>query len=483
MKDIPGVIQPLESVVQIPILSPYFFIGSFVETFNLANTIGEKETKTFRITFPDRNYLFICDKNLLKEYFVTKGHDFTKPKHDYDLMNVFGKNILTALNDEEWKRHHNVCYHAVDNNSLEYMCKVAVESTDLLFSKKWDIILNENNNKGFELDVSDYTDVTLDILGKTAFDLDFGVFSDAKDGKEFRKAIEVLLFKGLVIRKIFTNETIQKIVYKITGVDKDYKLISDTLDKIIKKRHEELENGTGDIDRCDLLSSLVKANFKQEDDKSKLTNEELKSNAFIFLLAGHETTATTLQWITYELAKNQDIQNKARKILDEMIGTNNPTPEDYNNDVLVYLKCIMLETLRLHPPIYAVAKDAKKNVTLSGKFKIPKDTLVVAHIYATNRNDKYWDNPDTFNPDRFLEKEFRQKSESNFTFIPFAMGTRKCLGFEFSQKETCMLLAKMLQKYQFILLNDESNEKDRITPKTTITTRPHGLRVLVKRRD
>ncbi|KAL9643365.1 hypothetical protein ABK040_014818 [Willaertia magna] len=116
----------------------------------------------------------------------------------------------------------------------------------------------------------------------------------------------------------------------------------------------------------DLLSLLVEANAQEG---GLLTQQEIKSNAAIFALAGHETTSTLLQWTTYQLSKHPEMQKKAREELDRvLIDKRRPTYEDYGN--LNYINAIIAETLRYHPPVGAVIKTAKKDVKIDGSAEI-----------------------------------------------------------------------------------------------------------------
>ncbi|KAF0973308.1 hypothetical protein FDP41_008515 [Naegleria fowleri] len=153
---------------RIPFLSPYYYLGSSDLLQKIIKEKGDPETKTFRTTLPDRNVLFVSDKNMLKEMMVTKSNNFEKPKLSYELLNIFGESILTCLNNETWKKHFKVCSPGFSPVNLQFMCKVAVKSCDLLF-EKWEQELKRQQGatqKMIMLQVEHYSDATLDILGK-----------------------------------------------------------------------------------------------------------------------------------------------------------------------------------------------------------------------------------------------------------------------------------------------------------------------------
>ena len=275
VKDIPGCWQYFFSPVKIPFFAPYFYMGNTEETIKLVKQFGDKETKIVRISMVDRNTIFIVHPDMLKEYFLTKANTFEKPEFVYQMFNVYGENILSALNTESWKKHFRVCSPAFSSKNLEYMCKVATQSSELLF-QRWDKGIKEN--KPFILPLGNFSDVTLDILGKAAFGVDFGVFSTDAEGTKLREAMENVINYGVIVRRFVGDKSIfYPLINKILGLDKAIKFCGDKLDEIIKQRKEIIKKDGIDNVTQDILSLLVEANMLEK----LLTDDELKSNAFI----------------------------------------------------------------------------------------------------------------------------------------------------------------------------------------------------------
>ncbi|KAL9653414.1 hypothetical protein ABK040_002050 [Willaertia magna] len=478
LKHIPGTWQVAFTPFKIPIISNHVYLGDQQTRDSLAQKYGDPETGTLRLTVYYGNSVSFSDPKLLKEIFTSKGSYFDKPWFVYEGFNIFGVNILSALDNETWKKHHKVCAPAFSIKNLEHVCETAVNSMDLLIERKWKVELKNKKEEGFLMDLGDYSDVTLDVLGKAGFGIDLSIFTEDPEGRKFRIALETFVSLGVIVRRfLFEYPLLLNITEQVLGLSKKNQLVSDRLDEIINKRQEELKKGDG-MDHNDLLSLLVEANNQE---KGLLTQQEIKSNAAIFALAGHETTSTLLQWLTYELAKHPEVQAKARREIDQVLKNKRaPTYDDIGK--LNYIDAIILEGLRQHPPVPSIFKVAKKDVQI-GKFKLPKDTLIALLIYSVNRSEKLWENPTAFNPDRFIDPEVRQKIQHDFTWIPFSMGSRKCIGFQFALFEAIMMLARILQFYEFHLLNDESKEEDKIHEVTFVTVRPGNLRVLVKERQ
>ncbi|XP_054161002.1 uncharacterized protein LOC128959081 [Oppia nitens] len=179
-----------------------------------------------------------------------------------------------------------------------------------------------------------------------------------------------------------------------------------------------------------------------------ITEEEMMAQAWVFFVAGYETTATTLTFATYELALNPDIQEK---LYDEVI-----TAIDAKGDIdydllsrLPYLDAVISETLRLHPPAVVLSRLASQDYKLGNTgITIKKGQRVEIPIYAVHHSEEYYDQPFSFIPDRFLP-ENRHKVKP-YTYIPFGAGPRNCIGMRFALMEAKLCLAQVVKRYRFV---------------------------------
>ena len=196
VKHIPGSWQFFVTLKKRFLISPFFYFGSHQAIKKLTEESGD-EQKTVRIAMYDRNIVSISDKDHLKEVLVSKGGVFTKSAKLYQVFNTFGENILSALDssDESWKKHHKVCAPAFSSKNLEYMTTVASNSMDLIRSTKWDKEIEQakkRGERGIVFDANaDFSDVTLDVLGKAGFGIDLAIFDDKNPaGRLFRRSLE-----------------------------------------------------------------------------------------------------------------------------------------------------------------------------------------------------------------------------------------------------------------------------------------------------
>ncbi|OLF15940.1 cytochrome P450 [Actinophytocola xanthii] len=195
----------------------------------------------------------------------------------------------------------------------------------------------------------------------------------------------------------------------------------------------EIENrrGTGVADREDILSLLLSVRY---DDGSELSTSDLLDELRTMVVAGHETTATTLGWALYHLYREPAL---VRRLIEELAPLGNPPPPAELAE-LPFLRAVCHEALRLHPVVPMVARRLLAPWRFRGVDLAPGDTAAVA-TSLLHHNPDVWDEPLTFRPDRFLDREPR-----GFAFAPFGGGHRRCLGAAFGDYELRIALGTVV---------------------------------------
>ena len=210
----------------------------------------------------------------------------------------------------------------------------------------------------------------------------------------------------------------------------------------------------------DLLDLLL--NATDPETGRQMSTAELRDNLLTFIVAGHETTALTLSWALYLCAFDQSVQSKAREEAAAVLGNRAATQDDLG--ALPYITAIIEETLRLYPPAALVSRTARKPDRLCGR-EIRKGDTVMIPIYALHRSHMLWDDPDSFQPDRFLGGTKPER----FAYLPFGDGPRVCIGQSFAMQEAVIILASLLAHYRFECAWDNPPK-----PVMLLTLRPEG---------
>lgn len=244
--------------------------------------------------------------------------------------------------------------------------------------------------------------------------------------------------------------------------------MDDTIYSIIQQRRESGE------DPGDLLSMLMAA--RDEDDGSGMSDQQLRDEIATLMLAGHETTANTLSWTWMLLAQHPEAEAKLHAELEQVLAGRSPTVEDMQK--LPYTNAVIKESMRVYPPVPLLGREATEDVVI-GDYLIPKNTVVIISQWVMHHSPKYFDQPEAFQPERWLETSGEQPLEKRLpqgVYFPFGDGPRICIGKGFALMEAVLLLATIAQKYQFDL---ELGHK--IIPQSSITLRPeYGILATLK---
>ena len=221
---------------------------------------------------------------------------------------------------------------------------------------------------------------------------------------------------------------------------------------------ERKKNGAKDVP--DLLDLLMAGSDPET--KRAMNSRELRDNLLTFIVAGHETTALTLSWALYLCAFDQEVQEKLREEASRVLGDGSAGAEHCAD--LKYTRQVINETLRLYPPAAFLSRTAQAPDTLIDR-DIKKGDTVMLPIYALHRNHLLWDDPDQFDPDRFVD----EKAIDRFAFLPFGDGPRICIGAQFAMTEAQIILASLINKFRFERIEGQDPE-----PVMVLTLRPEG---------
>jgi cytochrome P450 len=215
--------------------------------------------------------------------------------------------------------------------------------------------------------------------------------------------------------------------------------------------------------RADLLAKLLLARDPEGGHGEAMSDRQLRDESITLFLAGHETTANALAWAFYLLARNPEALARVQAEANAF-GSDGPTT--YSPSQLEYTTRVFKETLRLYPPLVVLARRSLEAFELRGRTYGPR-TLVFVNPYGIHMSEAVWEDPERFDPDRFLPQ--RESSRHKAAWIPFGVGPRTCIGGQFALMEGPIVAATLLRKARF-----EIDPGLRIEADACATLRPKG---------
>jgi cytochrome P450 len=216
-------------------------------------------------------------------------------------------------------------------------------------------------------------------------------------------------------------------------------------DRIIAERRAS--EATGPTTDVDLLSLLSRASSEED---GSLDAGELRDQVLVFLLAGHETTATSMAFALHLLARHPEAQKRAHEEADRLPSGRTPSAADL--DELPYLTRVLKEAMRLYPAAPVVGRRSVEAAEVGGHL-IPAGADVLVLPWVTHRHPDLWDDPERFDPDRFTPD--REAARHRYAWFPFGGGPRACIGQHFSMLESVLAVAALLRSYELEALDTE----------------------------
>jgi len=395
---------------------------------------------------------FLYNADDIEALLTTKAKSFRKAGslRSPFFARLVGNGLVTSEGDF-WRRQRRLAQPAFHRQRISTYGEVMVDYAQRAIDK-W--------RPGEEIDISkDMTRLTLEIVVKTLFNAD--VSNDADHVGAMLSEVVKPFASQATLKWILDNRL------PTPGHRRYFKAVSE-IDRIVFRIISDRRASKSD--EGDLLSMLLQA---QDDDGSQMNDAQLRDEVMTLFLAGHETTALALSWSWYLLATHPEAEAKFHAEIDEVLLGRAPTVDDLRK--LTYTEMIAKEAMRLYPPAYAVGREALEDTEIGG-FRVPKGSQVFAFQWVTQRDERYFERPDKFEPERWTPE--RSERLPKYAYFPFGGGPRQCIGNYFAMMEVVLLLATIGQRFRFSLA---PNHKVEVLP--VLSLRPkNGIRAVVGKR-
>ncbi|XP_061401505.1 cytochrome P450 6a9-like isoform X2 [Musca vetustissima] len=394
-----------------------------------------------------RPAVFVLDPELIKNVLIKDFSKFTDRGFYHNEKDDPLSGQLFLLDGAKWKNMRNKLSPTFTSGKMKFMyptvTKVGEEFIEVLGK------MVEQN--GSVVEVKDLlARFTTDVIGTCAFGIECSSLKDPN--AEFRvmgkKSLVEQRHNRLIIAFMASFvDLARKLGFKQTPDD-----IEAFFMRIVRETVEYREkNNIRRNDFMDMLIDLKNKKLMKSDHGDELTNlslEEIAAQAFVFFIAGFETSSTTLGFTLYELAQNQEVQDKARREVMEKL-------EKYQGELsyeclkdMQYLEQILSETLRLYPVIPTLIRSTKYDYRVpNSPYTLEKGTQVAIPVYSIHHDPEYYNKPNEFNPSHFDPQHTEQRHSC--AYLPFGDGPRNCIGLRFGKMQTKIGLVTLLSNFHF----------------------------------
>ncbi|KAN0031287.1 hypothetical protein ACTA71_010376 [Dictyostelium dimigraforme] len=444
----------------IPILGNLHQLGK--EPHNTLTDMHRVYGDIFRLHFGDVYTVVVSDPILIREMY-SENHENFKNRVPLPSVRYSSSEIGIVFTSKNWTKVRGTLQNAMKRTSIKKIYQMYDNS---IFNLIKSIQTFHGNSSGEPIDIQSYSQrFSISIIFKYIFDEDISYDEDITGGEIARlyepmDEIIKLLGYGCLGDYISILQPFYYQWLKLTDGS-----IS-TIKKQVSKRYlKHLETIDYNNPR-DLMDTLI---MEFPNDKDLIIQLCLE-----FILAGTETTASSINWFVLRMQEYPDIQLKAYNEIKEVVGNRDRVLLS-DRPKTPYLNAIIKELLRLNPVgPFGIPHCAINDIVIgNGRYFIPKGSQILPNLKAVGLNENYFENPSKFNPNRFLNN-----NKSNDAYIPFGVGKRNCIGLSLASDEQYLSFSNLLLNFNFKNIGtpiDDSEENG-------LTFKPKPFKVLLEPR-
>ncbi|XP_044109962.1 cytochrome P450 4F2 isoform X3 [Neovison vison] len=377
----------------------------------------------------------------------------------YNFMKPWlGDGLLLSAGDK-WGSHRRMLTPAFHFNILKPYVKIFNGSANVMHAK-WKRLVSEGSN---HLDMFEHISLmTLDSLQKCVFSFD----SNCQE-KPSEYIAAILELSALVAKRHQQILLHTDFLYYLTPDGQRFRracrLVHNFTDAVIQERRrtlpdqgiDEFLEAKAKTKTLDFIDVLL---LTKDEDGKQLSDEDIRAEADTFMFEGHDTTASGLSWVLYNLAKHPEYQERCRQEVQELLRDREPQEIEWDDMTqLPFLTMCIKESLRLHPSVTVISRCCSQDIVLPDGRVIPKGVTCLISIFGTHHNPSVWPDPEVYNPFRFDPENIKERSP--LAFIPFSAGPRNCIGQTFAMTEMKVVLALTLLRFRVLPGEEEPRRK------------------------
>ena len=399
-----------------------FDVGSTDDSLERMIELFARLGDTYRVYVPARrSYTYVIHHpDDVKRVLVSNHRNYTKGVGLDRVKILLGKGIMTS-EGELWKRQRYMMQPLFHRRVITAFAELIAQANDRCI-ERWEGLAR----RGELINLTDeMSELTLEIVLRSIFGRGLDRLSQQLGGNPFE-----------VVTKEQSRDL--QFAYKFRSLTK---LVA----QLIAQRRANPE------EHVDYLAMLM--NARDKDSGAPMGERELIDEIMTLLVAGHETTASGLNWTWYLLSQHPRVESRLHAEIDAAAHV--PAPTLTEMEELRYTRQVIDESLRLYPPGWVLSRRTIEADVLGG-YPVPAGTNVLLPLYLLHRHPHFWKNPEAFEPERFAPEHEAQRPR--FAYMPFAAGPRHCIGENFALYEMLVHLYKVARRYRLRYVPDKPLE-------------------------
>ncbi|KAF3677432.1 Cytochrome 71A4 [Capsicum annuum] len=381
---------------------------------------------------------------------IMKTHDLIfcdRPNSKVNKKLLYGfRDVSVAPYGEYWRQMRSICVlQLLSNKRVQDFRVVREEETALLVKK-----IKERSPEAVNLSELFMT-LTNDIASRAAFGRKY---SEGEGGEKFRKLMKE--FVGILGGFDFgTFLSSLAWIDKLSGLEAKVERVAKEMDGFLEgvvEEHLYSSNTIVENEKREDFVDVLLGIYKQNMDGFSIDRDGIKALILDIFAGGTDTTYTVLEWAMTELLRHPTAMNKLQNEAREIAKAKSEIVSEDELGKMHYLKAVIKETLRLHPPIpLLVPRQARQHVKVMG-YDVGAGTMVITNGWAIGRDPEIWEDAEEFKPERFLNSDIDFKGQ-DFRLIPFGSGRRGCPGISFAMATNELVLANVVRNFDWQLPN------------------------------
>ncbi|KAL8751470.1 MAG: hypothetical protein Q9184_006058, partial [Pyrenodesmia sp. 2 TL-2023] len=438
----------------------------------------EMKSDSFFLCSPSGSMLLTCDVHLIKQV-LGRAHDFHAPVEVLSLYNLYGP-TLAASEGEQWRLYRKISTPFFNGRTHSRVWKESLEKAERI-SAQW----SKGGTRIADVKGEVMSKLNLRVIAKIFYnqELEYDRNDATKDvapsghSLTFSEAINAVLSNLATLfglpEWLLAKSPFESHQHAYLGYLEWRQYMHEMRDSV----QSQLEEAKRKEEPCFLESLVISSNAESKQEQSQsLTEAEVLGNMFFYVMAGFDTTSTTLSFVFLLLALHPPCQALLQQEVDQVLGSRSLSEwnaDDHLQQLLNgYLGAVISETLRLYHPVAWYARKSIRQTTVTdskgASHLIPADTVLMIDVAAMGRHPQYWPSENTgtgpnqtspaldFNPSRWLKSETQEDLGKGAAF-PFSSGHRMCPGKRFAEVEMCAMIARFFSQFSLRLEPDDND--------------------------